>query len=378
MDALTVRAYCVREDIHLDLETQARLGRWSFDEIQRQPAISRHWISIVCLAHNPHDDLLYCGLTAYDNDIVCTFDMDRKVFRSLGFQRVGERFDVKVHRSLEVDEAGNVYGATACLHDIDQLAESPGGKVFRYDPRQDRFDILAIPVPRQYIQTIALDRSRRIIYGFSYPVTHLFRLDLDTGQSRDLGYTGLDPHSPAFDDRGHLWGTWRQSYGLGHGTPPRASLLHYDPDADRLTWHRGLSLSALYPGDIGYPDSVVNGGDGFLYFGTNVGALVRFDPRTLEVRYLGRPLAAQRLPGLIVGHDGRLFGCGGEHGDTRLFAYDRESGRFSDCGRLADPARGEACRLTHWLSEPRPGLFYVGETDNLARTGYLWECQLRQ
>jgi hypothetical protein len=107
-----------------------------------------------------------------------------------------------------------------------------------------------------------------------------------------------------------------------------------------------------------------------------MGALARLDPKNVMVEYLGKPLNSPRLPGLLVGQDGRLYGCGGDGGDTHLFAYDRDSRRFFDCGRIYDPDRQTACGCTHWLAEARPGLFYVGETDNQQRSGYLWECEI--
>jgi hypothetical protein len=59
-----------------------------------------------------------------------------------------------------------------------------------------------------------------------------------------------------------------------------------------------------------------------------------------------------------------------------MFSYDRYRERFTDLGPIFDSLRGESCSTTHWLCEIEPGRFYVGETDNLARTGYLWECRL--
>ena len=96
--------------------------------------LAHRWISTVSLAHNPKDGLLYCGFTAYDNDIIATFDMETRTFRSLGFQKIGDRFDVKVHRSLEIGDDGTVYAASACLHDLEQRADAAGGKIFSYDP----------------------------------------------------------------------------------------------------------------------------------------------------------------------------------------------------------------------------------------------------
>jgi len=79
------------------------------------------------------------------------------------------------------------------------------------------------------------------------------------------------------DGQGNLWGTWLQSYGVGFNTPPRTSLFRYNPDRGETTWYK-VSLPALYPGDVAYVDSALNGGDGYIYLGTTAGALLRLDP----------------------------------------------------------------------------------------------------
>jgi hypothetical protein len=379
--SMTVTAHVLR-DVHLTPADRDRLGRYLFDDFQNDRALRQRWISFVCLAYNPTNGLLYCGLTAYDSDVLYTFDAESGRFRSLGFPAVADRFDVKVHRSLEIDEEGVVFGATACLHGYDQRGAALGGKIFRYDPRHREIEILETPQPHEYIQTIAMDRRRNLIYGYTYHVPHLSCFDLSTGQAKDLGVVGRDAHSLVIDDQGHLWGTWLQMYGVGTGQPARTNLLEYDPDGDELTWHTRSSLPPLHAADTGYVDSIVNGGDGWIYVGTTAGALLRFAPLSHDpasgggpvVEYLGRPLRRDRLPGLVVGQDGLIYGCGGCEGDARLFSYDRQNRRCTDLGRIVDGQRGVSCRLTHGLSEVGAGRFYVAETDNLDRSGYLWEC----
>jgi hypothetical protein len=381
MATMKVKAYTVaydgrERDVALDAATSKRIfTTMTFADWQRPENrdLARRWISTVCLAHNPKDDLLYCGLTAYDGDILAAFDVEKKTFRGLGFPSVGDRFDVKAHRSLEVDDDGTVYSATACLHDLEQRAEAAGGKIFSYDPALEKLAVLGVPVAHDYIQTIALDRKRKILYGFTYPVGHAFRFDIASRASRYLGLVQAPPHSPVIDDAGTLWGTWMP---LGGAAARRCCFFSYDPGRDAIAWHR-VPVPSLYPGDNGGVDSVTNGGDGFLYFGSSAGSLVRFDPRAVEARYLGHPLPSGRIAGLVVGRDGWLYGCGGVDYDTHLFRYDRAGGRFEVLGPLYDPARKTSVWHTHALCEPRPGLFYVGETDNMDRSGYLWECEVR-
>ncbi len=374
MPTMTVVSYILR-DVHFDANDQERQRHLLFEDFQKDPELSGRLISTVWMAYNSYDGLLYCGLTAFNNDILYTFDLDTKEFRSLGFQSVAERFDVKIHRSLAIDGNGVVYGATAGLHDLDQRAEAKGGKIFRYDPRAGEIEILGIPLPPDYIQCVALDKQRKIIYGFTYPVAHAFRFDITSRTSRNLGYIGSLPHSPVIDDDGNLWGTWGGTWATEVGAEVCNNLFKYDPDPDKMTWYQ-VSLPSLYPGDAAELDSAVNGSDGYIYIGTRAGALVRLDPESVEVKYLGRPLARPRIPGLIVGKDGLIYGCGGDDYDTHLFAYDRDTAHFFDLGPIYDSERKTSPFLTHVICEPRPGLFYVGETDNPDRSGYLWECKV--
>ena len=374
---MKVTAYVVQDgrmrDLRMDANGQKRLRGMLYPEFQQDRELSACWISTVSLAYNPKDGLLYCGLTAFDNDILGTFDLETKKFRSLGFQTIGDRFDIKVHRSLQFDDDGVLYAATAGLHDLDERAQAEGGKVFRYYPDTGKFEVLGVPVPREYVQTIALDRRRKILYGFTYPVTYAFRFDIASHTGKNLGYINSMPHSPVIDDEGNLWGTWTPFYGATGG---RSCLFKYNPDKDEMTWYR-TALTSLYPGDTGGIDAVINGGDGFIYVGTSAGAFIRLEPRSVEVKYLGHPLPSGRIAGLVVSKDGRIYGCGGVDYDTHLFAYDRASGQFDLLGPIFDAQRHTSCWHTHALCEPREGLFYVGETDNPERAGDIWECKVK-
>ena len=48
-------------------------------------------IAFTSLLYDPNDGLIYCGITAYDNDILHTFDPNTAQFRSLGYPSVAEK-----------------------------------------------------------------------------------------------------------------------------------------------------------------------------------------------------------------------------------------------------------------------------------------------
>ena len=106
-----------------------------------------------------------------------------------------------------------MYGAIALLHDVDCYWEAPGGAIVRYDPATSDIEKLGIPLPHVYIQSICLDEARRVIYGQSFTPERLFRFDLATRQSQDLGAisSGMvmaQCENVELDDDGCVWCGW--------------------------------------------------------------------------------------------------------------------------------------------------------------------------
>ena len=329
-------------------------------------------VAFTCLLPHPDDGQLYCGITAHNNDILYRFDPETKEFESLHYREIAEPFEVKVHRSLELASDGTIYGATACLYSLDQRRDAPGGALFRIRPGADRAEKFAVPVEQDYIQTITLDNERKLIYGQTYPVFRFFVYDLTNSRTTDFGYMGSITHISALDDDGCLWGTWDvvQHY-----------LYKYDPSTGEITWFRHSTPGAredsnrMYPG-AGPVDCMINGGDGYIYIGTCGGSLCRLDPKTAEVRYLGKPAATARMPGLIVWKDALLLGAAGDEEGGTVFAYDRESGAFHYLGSIVDSETGRKLYRVHDLRLVGEHTAYVAETDVPNRSGYLWECEI--
>ncbi|MGD0110430.1 MAG: hypothetical protein ABSD48_01035 [Armatimonadota bacterium] len=331
-----------------------------------------NYIAFTCLLAHPKDGLLYCGVTAFNTDVLHAFDPEAKAFRSLGYQAVAEPFEIKIHRSLELASDGAIYGASACLHGLNRRLEAPGGALFRYSPKTGQTEKLGIPVARDYIQTISLDEKRGLIYGQTYPVFNFFVYHLSDGRVDDFGYVGSITHISAIDDQGCVWGTW---------DPVLHNLFKYDPAQGKIVFFdHGLPEGAKM-GDLMYPgsgpvDCMINGGDGYIYIGTTGGTLVRLNPKTADVRYLGKPYASRRMPGLKVWKDGLLLGVVGDTDLSYLFAYDRETGRFIDLGPIVDTESRLPLYRTHDLAITSDRQIYVAETDVPSRSGYLWECEV--
>ena len=331
-----------------------------------------NYVAFVSLLYHPREERLYCGLTAYNSNILAKFNPRTKQFEEFDYRPVAEPFEVKVHRSLELASDGTIYGATACLHGLDKRREAPGGALFKIRPGAKVPEKFAVPTPPDYIQTITLDEKRKLIYGLTYPVFNFFVYHLDTGEVENYGYMGSITHISAIDDAGCFWSTWDV---VNH------NLFKYDPTTRKITYFtHGLpggrkESNMMYPG-AGPVDCMINGGDGYLYIGTTGGSLCRLNPKTAEVTYLGKPSPATRMPGLLVWHDSLLLGTMGDDHASCLFAYDRETGAFTHLGDIVDSQTRLPLYRTHDLRLAGRDLAYVAETDTPGRSSYLWECEI--
>jgi hypothetical protein len=337
---------------------------------ESNPEYYHNLIFFTTVEYNPDNGLVYCGITAADNDIIWTFDTQTKKFQSLHYEKVGEKFDIKIHRSLILDDTGIIYGATAGLIEPFEYLQAPGGKIFSINPATDEIKILSIPVPHEYIQNIALDKKRKIIYGFTWPSHKFFRYDIKTNTSINFETVGSHPHIPAVDDDGNLWGQWSL-----FGNAP-AYLLKYSLKENKIHFLRE-GLPKIYTADTGAIDGMLNGGDGYIYIGTVSGGLIKLNPKNHEVEYLGKPYPGTRLAGLVIGKDGLIYGGGGENYNTFIFAYDREKKKFYNLGRVYDPDINDNCVIVHHITITEDKTIYAAETDNLERSGFLWECKVR-
>ena len=102
--------------------------------------------------------------------------------------------------------------------------------------------------------------------------------------------------------------------------------------------------------------------------------MIRIDPETKAIQYLGKPFPGIRLPGMDIGKDGHLYLCGGSDTAPMLARYDRKEEKFEYLGMVkADD--GATCYRCHELVAVGDRV-YIGETDNKDRSGYLWECEI--
>lgn len=403
--SITIRSHILR-DVRLEGWTEKIAGKWHYRDLAANPDWRHGWISFDALAFNPSDGGVYCGLNSIDGDLLYRFDPAKDGFTCLNTQRWADAFDSKIHRTLLLHPADDCfYFATSLLHDVDQQTEAPGGKLMRYDWKNDHYTLLGIPFPSLYIQSIALDAARGIVYGFLYPAELLFRHDLATGQTRILGYVGnailfAQPHNAVVDRHGWLWGTCAETRAWDERTGPcPVCLFKYHPDEDRFVWFDfGLSRKSdreqLVPNpeasgfsgpdpnetrhkeDYGFCDGMAYDGGRYIYAGTVAGVLCRIDVDNDRVEKVAHVMESGRFPAMGFGPDGMLYGAGGMKGQTALCRLNPDTLQLKRWENIVEPKTGERPARIHELCVSADGAIWLAENDNHTRSSYLWSARI--
>ncbi len=385
------------QDFSLPIDTVAAMqqAELNFDDDQADPNAGK-MVSFVSLHHHDPNGQVYCGLTSLANQILVSFDPDTKQFADLAYQdrEFCERYDVKIHRSFEADGEGGIFFAVAGLHQLKTNPDAPGGRIFRLDPETGRIDFIARPVKRDYIQTIAYDKLRKVFYGNCYPLRNSFGYDMKNDRTFDMAEP-VNSHKARCDNEGNLWGiSHRRTRPLHNVREDELEvvrrlirkrsvadipvLFRYNPEDGYQYLPEGLPVVNAFT------QSIANGidiGDGGMYLTTELGGLYRVDKQTGESQEYAFHRGG-RLEGIAYDADrGLLFCAGGAYYATHVFVVDVEKKkRITPFWPVADHETAERCIIVHALTlTKRNGtyLVYIGETDNPNRAGHLWECQIK-
>jgi hypothetical protein len=381
------------------------VGRWTYRDLIADPDWFHGWISFDAVTFNPQDRQIYCGLNSLDGDLLYRFHPDTDEFECLNTRAWTDAYDVKIHRTiLHNPNDGCLYFGTSLLHDLDQQQQARGGKLVRFHPANQSYDILGIPAPRLYLQSIAADWQRNIIYSFTYPAEAVYKTHLPNVSSQLAAYLGnaglfAQPHNAVVDHEGWLWGTcaetraWDEIVGL---EPIR--LFKYHPDTDSfVVFEWGLSRldqkEQLLPSparqadltstlaetrhtqDFGFCDSMSYDGERYIYAGTVAGVLCRIDTSTGKVEKITNAIVSGRFPALAI-RNGVLYGAGGMRGQTQLICWDTRRDAIEWYPDLVDTSIGERPARIHELAVDDRGRIYLGENDNHQRSSYLWSIEM--
>lgn len=215
----------------------------------------------------------------------------------LGQTGKGIRTAGKIHTRFVEDSEGRIYFGTMCEDsgptNIDPYSWE-GPHWIRYDPKADKLENLGLINRLWGIYGLAIDRKRNHLFGTAWD-GHLYRLDIASGVTRDLGRIDNwdDLRHIAIDDDGNVYGAY-----------PKARLWRYDPRTELVY---------------------------------DLGAQLPYDPRVFP-RRLSNPMLDRKAIWRVVEWDladRAIYGVDG--GSSILFRYDPKDGpegKVTELGRL--------------------------------------------
>ncbi|MBI3945698.1 MAG: hypothetical protein HY321_07255 [Armatimonadetes bacterium] len=358
------------------------LDHWGYDQMKADPAWRKGWVSFDSALYRPEDDRVYLGITSFDADIFKAYDRATGRFVDLGYARVADPFDAKFHRSLVRGRDGRLYAAIALLHDVDRYLEAPGGAIVQYDPESGGISKLCVPMPHTYIQSIALDLEREVLYCLGFPPEKLAAFHLRTGEVRELGIIGTygefaQGENIVLDDNGGLWCNWSLTRAWQSAPGVDAlRLCRYDPDQGKIKFFPiGLPRPDGAYGTV-KAEAFFNFHDGFLYASGANGSLFRIDPETAKAEHLFTPTPDRpsRLSSMVKAEEGFAYGVTGREGRCELMRVDYRKATFEKLGEIRDQD-GTVLWQCHDLVLTNDGVLYICENDNPYRSSYLWEVK---
>ena len=359
-------------------------NRWDYTDFQAHPEWKKDWISMDCAYYNQGDDRVYLGITSFDADIFWAYDRKNRKFVDLKYKEIANPFDAKFHRSLVKGNNNCLYGAVALLHDSDNFFTAPGSPIVKYDLVSGNISKLGIPIPHAYIQSIAIDNKRDMIYGQCLAPEYAFSFNLKTGESKTLGLLGsgyggmAQCENIAIDDNGCVWFAWSITRAWQSVPGPDANrICKYDPNLDKMIFfNTGLPRPDH---EYGYAkvEAFFNFGDGYIYASGNNGSFYRIKTETGEVEYLFTPIKKRRsrLASLTKVKDGIVYGVTGHQGNCSLLRINYKNDSFELIGNIKDSS-GISMWQCHDIVYAGNNVFYACENDNPYRSSYLWEISL--
>jgi streptogramin lyase len=383
MPVVKVRALKLQDVRFGDQWSREAEDRWEYDDFLKNRAWRKGWISFDCALYDAADDRVYLGITSFEADIFKAYDRKSDKFVDLGYARVADKFDAKFHRSLERGSDGAIYGAVALLHCVDKFHEAPGGAIVRYDPKSGSISKLKVPLPHVYIQSIALDATRDIVYCQCFAPEKLASFNLRTGEVRDYGLIGTgiggmcQPENICLDDDGNAWSSWQLTRAWQNSPGVDCQrLCKIDPQQQRIVFFdHGLPRPDGQRGTV-KAEGLFNFHDGHLYASGANGSLYRVNTENGKGEYLGTPVTDRpsRLASLALGKDGNAYGVTGRDGRCELIRFDFQRGKYELLGKIGESgAGGEACWQIHNVVFADNGTLYACENDVPHRSSYLWE-----
>lgn len=239
-------------------------------------------------------------------------------------------------------------------------ASAGGNCVQEWGHRPGLFEDVAVPLPDEGIACLAGDPEFGRLYGLSDQTGTFFHFDVESGEVTLY---------KTVDELRHFSRTLLVTRtGDVFGAGAHGRLFSYSPHHTAGPEQIDAALPSV-PGRSMYArvDSwAEHPATGIIYGGTEAdGILFAFDPTTHEMRSLGKPTSASRIPAITVGKDGIVYGFSGEDGSIgQMFAYDPEGGTLENLG--IPVATAELRRYGYEFAAAaagHDGEIYLGEND---------------
>jgi len=299
--------------------------------------------AITALAATPNRTGVVYGATSGKRSHLFLLDPVHGYVQPLGFLK-----DVTaVRKTLAIMPDGDVYigGSIAVDNGGAAYENYAGGHLLRYRPVEERANRnikidspcdttdLGMPVAHEGIYALTADTERNVLYGLTYPSGNFFRYDIATSNFVVLGAVATGKMRGEKFERDRLIGRAIaiDKKGSVYTSGENGSLFRYVPGSAKIE-----KLAISIPGEPGREGSnriEVWSAGSEIYGGTSDGYLVRFNPESLAIDNLGKPLIQYGVNGLVMAPDGKLYGAGGDADDlARIFSYDPRSGAYRVLG----------------------------------------------
>jgi hypothetical protein len=292
-------------------------------------------------------------------------------------QPLGFLKDVKtMYRSLVVSKSGEVYigGGNQEGHLLKYTPHHDYSKPIRVD-QPAAVEDLGVPVAGEGIYCLAIDRARQLIYGLSYPNGQFFAYEIP--KAKFTTYGKVAEHRIPGEKFEHDKNIGREMIVSADGSVFASGedgvLYRFHPEDQNHVLEKLPLTAPTVPGREPYNrvDAWTTDPDGLLYGGTSDGYLFRLDPKTLQLENLGKPLNQYRIRGLAFGHNGKLYGVGGDDDEmARLFSYDPVRGAYQMLGMIdvnRRPYYTWQAYVIDAVAAGKDGTIYLGESERLSR-----------
>lgn len=264
------------------------------------------------------------------------------------------------------------------------LGTSPSGHLLEYVPKDLDNQPIEISKPLtvidhgaaiagEAVRALVIDPQRNAIYGLTMPNAHFFRYSIADGKFADLGVVAKD--APWAEKTEHDKMLSRMlvvdANGNVFASGENGVLYRYAAASDVL---EKLAIHApAVPGRERYTevDAFVATSAGAIYGATSDGYLFRLDPDKLTITNLGKALSQYHVAGLAEGHDGKLYGVGGDTTEmARLFSFDPSTGAYEVTGFIdvnRRPYYTWQAEVVGAVVADARGTVYIGENERISK-----------